>query len=100
MLKRYCGRPSPDIINGRLPICDIPHPALLQQIQIIKYDNNIPNHFAKTCITDGRSKMNSKVGLAFVVYEDDHEVYLQHFRILDECPVFQADVLRINLSVK
>ncbi|GBM04021.1 hypothetical protein AVEN_239971-1 [Araneus ventricosus] len=41
------GRPSPDMINGRSPLCDIPHPALLQPIQIIRYDNNIPNHFAK-----------------------------------------------------
>ncbi|GBM22075.1 hypothetical protein AVEN_137383-1 [Araneus ventricosus] len=79
-------RPSPDMMNGKFPLCNIPNPALLQPIQIIKYDN-IPNHFVKTCFTDG-SKMNNKVGLAFVVYEDDHEIRMQQFRISDECTVF------------
>ncbi|GBN26361.1 hypothetical protein AVEN_274863-1, partial [Araneus ventricosus] len=91
-------RPSPDMTNGRLPLCDIPHPALLQPIQIIKYESNIPNNFTESCFTDG-SKMNSKVGLALVVYEDDHEACVQQFRIRNDCTVFQAELLRINLAV-
>ncbi|GBN04586.1 hypothetical protein AVEN_1987-1 [Araneus ventricosus] len=47
------GHPSPDMINGRLHLYDILHPASLQPFQIIKYDNSIPNHFAKTCFTNG-----------------------------------------------
>ncbi|GBM23271.1 hypothetical protein AVEN_26007-1 [Araneus ventricosus] len=93
------GRPSPDMINGRLPLCYIPYPALLKPIQTIKYDYNIPNHFAKTCFTDG-SKMNSKLSLAFVVHKDDQEICVQEFRIRDESTVFQAKLLCINLAVK
>ncbi|GBL78594.1 hypothetical protein AVEN_65187-1 [Araneus ventricosus] len=44
--------------------------------------------------------MNSKVGLAFVVYEDDQKFCVQLFRIRDEYTVFQVELLCINLAVK
>ncbi|GFT81355.1 RNase H domain-containing protein [Trichonephila clavipes] len=46
------------------------------------------------------SKLNGRVGLACVIYEEGVEnVTLQH-RLRDECSVFQAELLCINLFVK
>ncbi|GBL72557.1 hypothetical protein AVEN_127830-1 [Araneus ventricosus] len=53
----------------------------------------------KTYFTDG-NKINSKVGLAFVVYKDDQEVCVQQLRIHDECTVFQVELLCSNFAVK
>ncbi|GFW81184.1 retrovirus-related Pol polyprotein from type-1 retrotransposable element R1 [Trichonephila clavipes] len=50
------------------------------------------------CFTDG-SKINTKVGLAFVIFQDFIEIGTRQFRIRDECSVFQAELLCIAQAV-
>ncbi|GFV86908.1 RNase H domain-containing protein [Trichonephila clavipes] len=50
-------------------------------------------------IQDG-SKLNGRVGLACVIYEKGVEYVTFQHRLRDECSVFQAELLCINLAVK
>ncbi|GFX43695.1 uncharacterized protein TNCV_4109751 [Trichonephila clavipes] len=50
------------------------------------------------CFTDG-SKINSMVGLAFVIFQDFIEIGTRQFRIRDECSVFVAELLCIAQAV-
>ncbi|GBN36631.1 hypothetical protein AVEN_274377-1 [Araneus ventricosus] len=75
-----------------LPVFKIPHPSERSPINLVGYCKNIEDKFPVVCFTDG-SKINSKVGLAFVVFQD------HQFRIRDECSVFQAELLCIAQTV-
>ncbi|GFW19000.1 RNase H domain-containing protein [Trichonephila clavipes] len=46
------------------------------------------------------SKWNGRVGLACVIYEEGIEYVTFQHRLRDECSVFQAELLCINLAVK
>ncbi|GBM02459.1 hypothetical protein AVEN_76507-1 [Araneus ventricosus] len=50
------------------------------------------------CFTNG-SKINSKVGLAFVVFQDHVETEVYQFRRREEFSVFQAELLCIAQAV-
>ncbi|GFX43861.1 RNase H domain-containing protein [Trichonephila clavipes] len=51
------------------------------------------------CFTDG-STLNERVGLACVIYEEGVKNATFQHRLRDECSVFQAELLCINLVVK
>ncbi|GFT40335.1 hypothetical protein TNCV_3115211 [Trichonephila clavipes] len=46
------------------------------------------------------SKLNVRVGLACVIYEEGVENVTFHHRLSDECSVFQAELLCTNLVEK
>ncbi|GFT91881.1 hypothetical protein TNCV_3840331 [Trichonephila clavipes] len=51
------------------------------------------------CYTDG-SKIDGRVGFAFVVFRSGVESENFQFRIRDECTVFVAELLCLNFAVK
>ncbi|GFY36301.1 transposable element Tc3 transposase [Trichonephila clavipes] len=55
--------------------------------------------FPVICYTDG-SKMDGRVGFAFVVFRSGVESENFQFRIRDECTVFVAELLCLNFAVK
>ncbi|GBM01462.1 hypothetical protein AVEN_209283-1 [Araneus ventricosus] len=81
-----------------LPVSKMPHPSERSPINLVSYYQNIEDNFPVVCFTDG-SKINSKVGLAFVVFQDHVENEVHQFRIGDECSVFQAELLCIAQAV-
>ncbi|GBM91466.1 hypothetical protein AVEN_52166-1 [Araneus ventricosus] len=74
-----------------LPVSKMPHPSEQSPIDLVTYYQNIEDN-PVVCFTDGR-KINSKVGLVFVVSQDHIETEVHQFRIRDECSVFQAELL-------
>ncbi|XP_055931941.1 uncharacterized protein LOC129962227 [Argiope bruennichi] len=85
-------------LDDFLQISELPHPAERFPLNVISYHNNIEDNFPVVCFTDG-SKINNKVGLAFVVFQDYIEIETHQFRIRDECSVFQAELLCIAQAV-
>ncbi|GBM70459.1 hypothetical protein AVEN_15992-1 [Araneus ventricosus] len=81
-----------------LPVSKMPHPYERSPINLVSYYKSIEDNFPVVCTTDG-SKINSKVGLAFVVFQDHIETEVHQFRIRDECTVFQAELLCIAQAV-
>ncbi|GBM45597.1 hypothetical protein AVEN_86538-1 [Araneus ventricosus] len=81
-----------------LPVSKMPHPSERSPINLVSYYKNIEYNFPVVYFTDG-SKINSKVGLAFVVFQDHIETEVHQFRIRDECSVFQAELLCIAQAV-
>ncbi|GBO15458.1 hypothetical protein AVEN_5579-1 [Araneus ventricosus] len=81
-----------------LPVSKMPHPSERSPINLVGYYENIEDNIPVVCFTDG-SKINSKVGLAFVVFQDHIETEVHQFRIRDECSVFQAELLCIAQAV-
>ncbi|GBM07641.1 hypothetical protein AVEN_228144-1 [Araneus ventricosus] len=63
-------------------------------INLVRYYKNIEDNFPVVCFKDG-----SKVGLAFVVFQDHIEIEVHQFRIRDECSVFQVELLCIAQAV-
>ncbi|GFS86169.1 RNase H domain-containing protein [Trichonephila clavipes] len=55
--------------------------------------------FPVICYTDG-SKIDGRVGFAFVVFRSGVESENFQFRIRDECTVFVAELLCLNFAVK
>lgn len=49
--------------------------------------------------TDG-SKQNDRVGAAFVIYDENTEVYYEYYRLPNYCTVYIAEVLAIDQTVK
>ncbi|GBO33781.1 hypothetical protein AVEN_21651-1, partial [Araneus ventricosus] len=84
--------------NVCLPVSKMPHLLERSPINLVSYHKNIEDNFLVVCFTDG-SKINSKVGLAFVVFQYHIETEVHQFRIVDECSVFQAELLCIAQSV-
>ncbi|GFY06068.1 putative 115 kDa protein in type-1 retrotransposable element R1DM [Trichonephila clavipes] len=81
-------------LDGSLRVSEHPHPSERFPLNLVNYRKNIENNFPVVCFTDG-SKINTKVGLAFVIFQDFIEIGTRQFRIRDECSVFQAELLCI-----
>ncbi|GBN02117.1 hypothetical protein AVEN_191269-1 [Araneus ventricosus] len=73
----------------------MPRPSERSPINLVSYYQNIEDNFPVVCFTDG-SKINSKVGLAFVVFQDHIETEVHQFRIRDECSVFLCIAQAVN----
>ncbi|GFY31183.1 RNase H domain-containing protein [Trichonephila clavipes] len=85
-------------LDGSLRVSELPHPSERFPLNLVNYRKNIENNFPVVCFTDG-SKINSKVGLAFVIFQDFIEIGTRQYRIRDECSVFQAELLCIAQAV-
>ncbi|GBN04054.1 hypothetical protein AVEN_259791-1 [Araneus ventricosus] len=81
-----------------LHVSKIPHPSERPPINLVTYYENIEDNFPLVCFR-ADSKINSKVGLEFVVFQDHIETEVHQFRIRDERNVFQAVLLCIAQAV-
>ncbi|GFY62759.1 transforming growth factor-beta-induced protein ig-h3 [Trichonephila inaurata madagascariensis] len=76
-------------LDGTIPVSLLPHPSCRKPITLVTYSNEIFQEYKTVCFTDG-SKLNGRVGLACVIYEEGIEnVTFQH-RLKEECSVFLA----------
>ncbi|GFT59989.1 uncharacterized protein TNCV_2686781 [Trichonephila clavipes] len=66
---------------------------------IIQFSDKSTDDFPVICCTVG-SKIDARVGSAFVVFRSGFESENLQFRIRDECTVFVAELLCLNLVVK
>ncbi|GFX03959.1 transforming growth factor-beta-induced protein ig-h3 [Trichonephila clavipes] len=75
------------MLDGTIPVPLLPHPSCRKPITLVTYTNEVFQKYKTVCFTDG-SKLNGRVGLACVIYEEGVEnVTFQH-RLRDECSVF------------
>ncbi|GFT17747.1 uncharacterized protein TNCV_2588341 [Trichonephila clavipes] len=77
----------------------IPHPFERNAINIVQFNDKSTEDFPVICYTDG-SKIDGRVGFAFVVFRSGVESENFQFRIRDECTVFVAELLCLNFAVK
>ncbi|GFW62881.1 uncharacterized protein TNCV_4452301 [Trichonephila clavipes] len=77
----------------------IPHPSERNAINIVQFSDKSTEDFPVICYTDG-SKIDGRVGFAFVVFRSGVESENFQFRIRDECTVFVAELLCLNFAVK
>ncbi|GFX57332.1 RNase H domain-containing protein [Trichonephila clavipes] len=68
-------------------------------INIVQFSDKSTEEFPVICYTDG-SKIDGRVGFAFVVFRSGVESENFQFRIRDECTVFVAELLCLNFAVK
>ncbi|GFX35229.1 putative 115 kDa protein in type-1 retrotransposable element R1DM [Trichonephila clavipes] len=68
-------------------------------INIVQFSDKSTEDFPVICYTDG-SKIDGRVGFAFVVFRSGVESENFQFRIRDECTVFVAELLCLNFAVK
>ncbi|GFS60266.1 RNase H domain-containing protein [Trichonephila clavipes] len=68
-------------------------------INIVQFSDKSTEDFPVICYTDG-SKIDGRVGFAFVVFRCGVESENFQFRIRDECTVFVAELLCLNFAVK
>ncbi|GFX39706.1 RNase H domain-containing protein [Trichonephila clavipes] len=88
-----------DTLDGTIPVSLLSRPSCRKPITLVTYTKEVFQEYKTVCFTDG-SKLNGRAGLACVIYEEGVEnVTFQH-RLRDECSVFQAELLCINLVVK
>ncbi|XP_035229738.1 ribonuclease H-like [Stegodyphus dumicola] len=71
------------------------HPA---KISKIKWEKDPPQGKDLETYTDG-SKMENKVGAAFVAFLNNEEIYKEQYRLNDEATVFQAEVLALKRAL-
>ncbi|GFU43775.1 RNase H domain-containing protein [Trichonephila clavipes] len=64
-----------------------PHPSERNAINIVQFSDKITDDFSVICYTDG-SKIDGRVGFAFVVFRSGVESENFQFRIRHECTVF------------
>ncbi|GFU10164.1 RNase H domain-containing protein [Trichonephila clavipes] len=64
----------------------IPHPSKRNAINIVQFSDKSTEDFPVICYTDG-SKIDGRVGFAFVVFSSGVESENFQFRIRDECTV-------------
>ncbi|GFV75567.1 uncharacterized protein TNCV_2240161 [Trichonephila clavipes] len=60
-------------LDGSLRLSELPHPSERFPLSLVNYRKNIENNFPVVCFTDG-SKINTKVGLAFGIFQDFIEI--------------------------
>lgn len=84
-------------LNRIVPLTDLPHPSERNAINIIDFNPSV-EEFPVYCYTDG-SKIDGKVGFAFVVFRGGIEFEYLQFRIPDECTVFIAELLCLNFAI-
>ncbi|GFS52360.1 uncharacterized protein TNCV_4850721 [Trichonephila clavipes] len=77
----------------------IPHTSERIAINIVQFSDKNTEDFPVICYTDG-SKIDGRVGFAFVVFRSGVESENFQFRICDECTVFVAELLCLNFAVK
>ncbi|GFX04638.1 uncharacterized protein TNCV_2773691 [Trichonephila clavipes] len=77
----------------------IPHPSERNAINIVQFSDKSTEDFPVICYTDG-SKIDGRVGFAFVVFRSGVESEKFQFRFRDECTVFVAELLCLNFTVK
>ncbi|GFU81773.1 RNase H domain-containing protein [Trichonephila clavipes] len=77
----------------------IPHPSERNAINIVQFSDKSTEDFPVICYTDG-SKIDGRVGFAFVVFRSGVESENFQFRIRDECTVLVAELLCLNFTVK
>ncbi|GFV89124.1 retrovirus-related Pol polyprotein from type-1 retrotransposable element R1 [Trichonephila clavipes] len=65
----------------------------------VQFSDKSTEDFPVICYTDG-SKIDGRVGFAFVVFRSGVESENFQFRIRDECTVFVAELLCLNFAVK
>ena len=76
----------------------LPLPLCRKPTDVVTYTNEVLLKYKTICFTDG-SKLDGRVGLACVIYDDGAEkTSFQHRR--DECSVFQTELLCIYFAVK
>ncbi|GFU14067.1 RNase H domain-containing protein [Trichonephila clavipes] len=68
-------------------------------INIVQFSDKSTENFPVICYTDG-SKIDGRVGFAFVVFRSGVESENFQFRIRDERTVFVAELLCLNFAVK
>ncbi|GFU57208.1 uncharacterized protein TNCV_4887081 [Trichonephila clavipes] len=68
----------------------IPHPSERNAINVVQFSDKSTEDFPVNCYTDG-SKIDGRVGFAFVVFRSDVESENFQFRIRDECTAFVAE---------
>ncbi|GFT71199.1 integrase catalytic domain-containing protein [Nephila pilipes] len=86
-------------LDGAIPISLLLHPSCRKPVTLVTYSDEVLQDYKNICFTDG-SKFNGRVGLVCVIYEEGFEKATFQHRIRDECSVFQAELLCINLAVK
>ncbi|GFV69915.1 RNase H domain-containing protein [Trichonephila clavipes] len=86
-------------LDGTIPVPLLSHPSCSKPITLVTYTNKVFQEYKTVCFTD-RSKLNERVGLACVIYENGVENFTFQHRLGDEFSVFQAELLCINLVVK
>ncbi|GFX34514.1 RNase H domain-containing protein [Trichonephila clavipes] len=77
----------------------LPHPSGRNAINIIQFSDKITDDFPLICYTNG-SKIDERVGFAFVVFRSGVESNNFHCRIRDECIFFVVEFLCLNFAVK
>ncbi|GFX06495.1 RNase H domain-containing protein [Trichonephila clavipes] len=77
----------------------LPHPSERNAINIIQFSDKITDDFPVICYTDG-SKIDGRVGFAFVVFRSGVESENFQFRNRYECTVFVVELLCLNIAVK
>ncbi|GFT37047.1 acetoacetyl-CoA synthetase [Trichonephila clavipes] len=77
----------------------IPHPSERNAINIVQFSDKSTEDFPVISYTYG-SKIDGRVGFAFVVFRSGVESENFQFRIRDECTVFVAELLFLNFYVK
>ncbi|GFX86054.1 RNase H domain-containing protein [Trichonephila clavipes] len=86
-------------LEGTIPDSLLPHPSCWKPITLVTYINEVFQEYKTVCFTDGR-KLNGRVGLVCVIYEEGVENFTFQHRLTDECSVFQVELLCINLVEK
>ncbi|GFV36955.1 reverse transcriptase domain-containing protein [Trichonephila clavipes] len=74
-------------LDGSLSVSELSQLSERFPLNLVNYRKNIENNFPVVCFTDC-SKINTKVGLAFVIFQDFIEIETRQFRIRGECSVF------------
>ncbi|PRD36112.1 UNVERIFIED_CONTAM: Retrovirus-related Pol polyprotein from type-1 retrotransposable element R1 4 [Trichonephila clavipes] len=82
-------------LDGSLRFSELPHPSERFPLFLVNYRKNID--FPVVCFTDG-SKINTKGGLVFIIFQDFIEIETRQFKIIDECSVFQAEYTAQTVS--
>ncbi|GFV18369.1 uncharacterized protein TNCV_4898721 [Trichonephila clavipes] len=77
----------------------IPHPSERNAINSIQLSDKSTDDFHVICYTDG-SKIDGRVGFAFVVFMSGVEYEHFLFRIHCECTVFVAEILCLIFAIK
>ena len=90
---------SSSAFDHQLPLSALPHPSVRRPAHILDSIDVVEKLFPIVCYTDG-SKIDNRVGFAYVIYENGVEIYFKQFRIRNECTVFISELLCICFTVK
>ncbi|GFV34116.1 transforming growth factor-beta-induced protein ig-h3 [Trichonephila clavipes] len=86
-------------LDGMIPVSLLPHPSPRKPITLVSYTYEVFQEYKTVCFTDG-SKLNGRVGVACVIYEEGVENFTFQHRLRDECLFFKPNYSVINLVVK